>query len=272
MWISKYVCLFMCYSFLGWIYETVYCTIKDGKWENRGFLYGPVVPIYGCGAMAVTILVHFSVVRGVMLTPLLLYIICVVGSAILEYVTSWTLEKMFHALWWDYSGMPLNIQGRTSLFTSLGFGFGGLLIVYVIAPFLEEIVYEIPPIVTELLSLCVIFVFAVDITLTVTALHNFDKIVIRAEDSFNQSMSSIVDDVVLKANHVKQSILTRGTAVTDQMNSMSAFAKKTIHRVYVFRDENKRVEATKNKLLSLYKKLSRNSDDKNDEVKRRGCV
>ena len=126
MCVSKYVCLFLVYSFLGWIFESAFCTTKSGKWENRGFLYGPIVPIYGTGAVAISLIVRLPVGRGVVLSPALIYIISVIGSAILEYATSWILEKLFHALWWDYSKLPLNILGRVSLFTSLGFGFGGL--------------------------------------------------------------------------------------------------------------------------------------------------
>ena len=85
MWISRYVCLFLIYSYLGWIYETIFCTIKDRKWDNRGFLYGPVVPIYGTGAIAISFVVHFSIGRGVVLSPWLIYVISVFGSAILEY-------------------------------------------------------------------------------------------------------------------------------------------------------------------------------------------
>ena len=54
MWVSKYFVYFVVYSFMGWLYESMYCTIKGGKWENRGFLYGPICPIYGAGAVALT--------------------------------------------------------------------------------------------------------------------------------------------------------------------------------------------------------------------------
>ena len=264
MRISKYVCLFLIYSFLGWIFESVFCTIKSGRWENRGFLYGPVVPIYGTGAVVISLVVRFCVGRGFVLSPVLIYIISVIGSAILEYVTSWILEKLFHALWWDYSKLPLNINGRISLFTSLGFGFGGLLIVYVIVPFFEGLIGNIFSEVVELLSLCMLFIFAVDITLTVTALYHFDKIVVRAEDSFNQSMSNIVDGAVRRTNSVKQGIVAKGTAITDQANIMSGFAKKAIHRVYAFKDEDKKMEASKNKLLSIIKRSTGKVSDIED--------
>ena len=81
MWISRYFVYFVIFSFFGWIYESIYCTIKSKRWENRGFLYGPLCPIYGAGGVGIT-------------------------AIVLEYGTSWTLEKLFHAYWWDYSEMP----------------------------------------------------------------------------------------------------------------------------------------------------------------------
>ena len=260
MWISRYVCLFLIYSYLGWIYETVFCTIKEGKWENRGFLYGPITPIYGAGAVAISVIVRLFAERGAALSPWLIYIISVFGSAILEYATSWGMEKIFHALWWDYSNLPLNVHGRISLFTSLGFGFAGLAIAYAIAPFFEGLMDHTPPIAIELMSLCLLFIFAVDMTVTVTALYHFDQIVIRAEASFNQSMTSFVGGVAQRTSRVKQGIMTKRTAITDEINSMSEFAKKAVHRVYAFKDENKRVETAKNKLLSVIKKISGKSD------------
>ena len=177
MLISKYVCLFTIYSIMGWIYETLYCTIKGGKWENRGFLYGPVCPIYGTGAVAISLIISFTDKSGIVLHAWHVFVISVIGSAVLEYFTSWALEKIFHALWWDYSRLPFNIHGRVSLFTSLGFGCGGLLIAYKIVPFTENAMELLIPTATECLALLFVFLFAVDITLTATALLHFDQLV-----------------------------------------------------------------------------------------------
>ena len=98
--------------------------------------------------------------------------------------TSFALEKLFHAAWWDYSDFPLNLHGRICLFASLGFGVGGLLTVYVIAPFTVNAVSYIQPIVLEFLALLFLFVFAVDLTLTVTILLHFDLLVAQIDDSF----------------------------------------------------------------------------------------
>ena len=182
---------FFIYSFIGWIYETLFCTVKSGKWQNRGFLFGPACPIYGTGAVAISLVMRAALANGVMLSLWHIFLIAFIGSACLEYVTSWGLEKLFHATWWDYSYLPLNLHGRISLFTSLGFGLAGLLVVHVIAPFTENAVDRIIPIAIELLALCFVFAFAVDLTLTVTVLYHFDKMVVRMENTFNHSLDSL---------------------------------------------------------------------------------
>ena len=250
MWISKYVCLFMIYSFMGWVYESIFCTIKGGKWENRGFLYGPVCPIYGTGAVAISVIMNLTLGNGVVLSAWQIFAISVIGSAVLEYVTSWALEKLFRAAWWDYSKLPLNIHGRISLFTSLGFGLGGLLIVYVIAPFTERLVGHVPPILLELFALCFLFVFAVDLTLTVSTLHHFDKIVLQMEDNFNHSMEVIVDNTFQQSSRIRDSIIRKGRSVNEQISMLSGFTKSTVRRIYLFRDRDGQRKLMKNNILS----------------------
>ena len=252
MWISRYVCLFIIYSFMGWVYETIFCTIKDGKWENRGFLYGPVCPIYGTGAIAISVIMKLTLESQIELIWWQIFLISVVGSAVLEYVTSWALEKLFHAIWWDYSNLPLNLHGRISLFTSLGFGLGGLLIVYIIAPYTVNCVEFIPPLIMELLALCFVFLFAVDLTLTVTALHHFDRMVVRMEDRFNHRMETIVDTTVQQSALIKERIVDNANLINERnerLNVLSSFMKGTVRRVYSFRDKNEKQETVKNDLL-----------------------
>ena len=98
--ICQYVVLFTVYSFFGWIFECTYCTFKTNRWENRGFLFGPIIPIYGFGAIAASIV--FGLIPQVKTAGLNLwqiFLVCAVGSAILEYITSFLLEKIFHAVW-----------------------------------------------------------------------------------------------------------------------------------------------------------------------------
>ena len=257
MYISRCVCLFMIYSFMGWIYESIFCTVNSGKWENRGFLYGPACPIYGTGALAVSLLMELTSGNGIEVGKWQIFLVSVIGSAILEYATSWTLEKLFHATWWDYSHLPLNLHGRISLLTSLGFGLGGLLVADYIAPFTMTLVDGITPICTELLAFAFVFVFAVDLTLTVTVLYHFDRMVVRAENTFNHSMETIVDSTVQRSNRFRKSIMKKGHLVNEQINSMSGIMKGTLRRVKAFRARDDHRQSVKNSYLSKLRNFTR---------------
>lgn len=217
---------------MGWIYETLYCTIKSGKWENRGFLYGPVCPIYGTGAIAISILIHSMQKLQIEVQIWQLFIIAVIGSAILEYLTSWALEKIFHALWWDYSTWPFNLNGRISLFTSFGFSIAGLLIIYYIAPFTEKVITHLSPIETEIYALIFVAIFMVDLTLTVSALLHFDRIVMQIDNNFNNTMERVVDHA-LHPSYILQDIADKRIDI--KINLMNKFEKDTIKRIGTFR-------------------------------------
>ena len=132
---------------MGWIYESIYCTIRAKKWENRGFLYGPLCPIYGAGGVAITAIADLiSAHTDATFTWWQIFLVAFLGSIVLEYGTSWALEKLFHAYWWDYSSMPLNINGRVCFPYSVGFGVAGLIVVYFIAPFTKLITGWMSPI------------------------------------------------------------------------------------------------------------------------------
>lgn len=120
---SAFVIKFVIFGFCGWLWESVLYTILSGKFENRGFLYGPLCPIYGFGANIAAALFGSYVGR-----PLKLFLVCMVSSAILEYLTSFVLEKFFGARWWDYSTIPLNLNGRICLSCSIAFGIAGVVL------------------------------------------------------------------------------------------------------------------------------------------------
>lgn len=197
MWLSKYFVDFVIFSCMGWIYETIYCTVRRKKWENRGFLYGPICPIYGAGAIGCEILVDIlhNPQVNVNFTWWQIFIVSFFGSIVLEYVTSWALEKMFHAYWWDYSNMPLNIKGRVCFPCSVGFGFAGILVVYVILPFTAKMTSWMTPITTELVGLIFMGIIAIDTTLTVSALTQFAKSVVAIEDAWNYHMDTFVKNI-----------------------------------------------------------------------------
>lgn len=192
MCIAKFFNEFMIFSCIGWLYECTYCTIKEHRLQNRGFLFGPVCPIYGFGAtLCVIIFGHLINSYGYSYYSIekwKIFLICMLGSAVLELTTSYVLEKFFHASWWDYSDMPLNFQGRICLPASLGFGVAGVLVVRTILPITFRAEGYFNPVVTELFALLFMAVFAADIVLTVSNLTDLLEKVEGAEESVNAKM------------------------------------------------------------------------------------
>ena len=122
---EKYFILFIVYSFLGWAVETIRCSIREKKFVDRGFLLGPVIPIYGTGAILITrFLTRFYD------DPIVMFIMAMVLCGLLEYFTSLIMEKIFKARWWDYSDRKFNINGRVCLDNLVLFGILGLIIIY----------------------------------------------------------------------------------------------------------------------------------------------
>jgi uncharacterized membrane protein len=120
---------FIIYSFLGWVVETVFCSIGEKKFVNRGFLDGPFCPIYGTGALAVVFLV-FPFHNNL----LLFFIASIVITSIVEYFTSYFFEKFFNVGWWNYSDKPFNIHGRICLLYSIYWGILSVLALSIIHP------------------------------------------------------------------------------------------------------------------------------------------
>lgn len=233
------ICIFMIYSMIGWVYETLFCTVKTGRWQNRGFLYGPVCPIYGAGAVAISLVRDLFSSGGRDFAMWQIFLISVLGSVVLEYATSYTLEKMFHAMWWDYSDLPFNLHGRVSLFTSLGFGLAGLLVVKWIAPFTERTVGKIQPLFMEYAAFILIAVLASDLTLTVTVLLHFDKMVISAEDRLNQRMEQVVDTTIRRTTLVKESVSARQKSISSRISRMGLVGQSALRRVSTFRHDRR---------------------------------
>lgn len=119
---EKYFLLFMTYSVLGWCIEVVGKFITKGEFINRGFLIGPYCPIYGSGALLLTFLLNRYVND-----KLVLFVMSIVVCSLLEYVTSYIMEKIFHIRWWDYSNYKFNINGRICLETMIPFGILGVI-------------------------------------------------------------------------------------------------------------------------------------------------
>ncbi|MBQ6974250.1 MAG: putative ABC transporter permease, partial [Oscillospiraceae bacterium] len=154
------VLLFFAYAFLGWCIEVTLKFFQFHRFINRGFLTGPWLPIYGSGASLITV-----VIKG--LAPLefsvgTTFIVSFFLCGFLEYMTSYVLEKRFHARWWDYSQKPMNLHGRVWIGNLILFGLGGVVIVDLINPLLLRLSEHMSFPLREIMALSLSAVFVAD--------------------------------------------------------------------------------------------------------------
>ena len=126
--LPQIVIIFALISFGGWVYETIYCSVVEGEFTKRGFLFGPTCPIYGIGALAVWL------VLGQISNPIIVFIIGAVLATVIEYSTGLFLERRFKKKWWDYSMFKFNLHGRICPQASAVFGAFSVTSVFVLVP------------------------------------------------------------------------------------------------------------------------------------------
>ncbi|MBC5683871.1 hypothetical protein H8S40_09875 [Ruminococcus sp. NSJ-13] len=161
---------FFVYGFLGWCTEVGFAAFKTHHFVNRGFLNGPICPIYGVGVTAViTILTPYKS------DIIVLYILSVVLVTVLEGVTGWAMDKIFHNKWWDYSDMPLNIGGYVCLLFSIVWGFACLFIIYFIQPLVHDLLAFIPTIVGIILIIILGITLIADLYVTASTIFKFNR-------------------------------------------------------------------------------------------------
>ncbi len=153
---------FILYSFVGWAYESALFTVTERRFVNRGFLNGPFCPIYGSGALLITLLLSHT-----QLSIPALFLAAVVLTTTLEYLTAVVLENLFKAKWWDYSNFPLNFQGRISLPSSAVFGIMSVIQIKLIHPSVVTATAQIPMSAKQALLAAFIVYVLVDLTMTV---------------------------------------------------------------------------------------------------------
>lgn len=169
--------LFIIYSFMGWAWETTFCSIKAKRFINRGFLYGPLCPVYGFGGMLV---LYFLAPLSKTWIPL--FIGAMIITSLLEYFTSWLLETLFHTKWWDYSKRKFNLHGRIFLGGALCFGLMATLVSHYVHPFLVQFLLSIPLKVAQAVAWIIFAIFLVDLIFTVKHLIHFTVHMSRLKD------------------------------------------------------------------------------------------
>lgn len=156
----QWIIFFICYCFIGWIWETCYVSVHEKKFVNRGFMHGPWIPIYGSGALII-LLAAIPVKKYLFLV----YIFGMLSATLLELVTGILMEKMFHVRYWDYSKCFCNFKGYICLKSSLFWGVLSVLLIKFIHNPIEKLVMGIPngvlQIVTFLCTVLFVYDFAI---------------------------------------------------------------------------------------------------------------
>lgn len=167
-----FFCLFMIVSLIGWITEIIYVWIETKTIVNRGFLLGPYCPIYGLST-----LIMYFVLNSYKNDLLILFVMSVIICSISEYMISYLMEKVFKARWWDYSHFPFNLNGRICLLNSILFGFGAIILLKWIAPFLLSNLYIFPKLIFYYISTFLLILFITDSILSFNIIFTFKNTV-----------------------------------------------------------------------------------------------
>ena len=168
--LTQYFLIFIIYSCLGWLLEVTCKSIEYKRFINRGFLIGPYCPIYGWGVVLITLLLYRYAYD-----PLVLFVMTIITCMILEYVTSYVMEKLFKARWWDYSKRKFNLNGRVCLGTTIPFGIFGVFIIYFSNPFIIEQLNKVDPTVLDIIAIVILIIYIIDNIISSVVIFGFRK-------------------------------------------------------------------------------------------------
>lgn len=160
--IIYYFLYFMVMSIIGYIVEVTYVYLGTKKIINRGFLHGPVIPIYGVGSLLITYLL-----TGYYNDSIVVFVFSLIICASIEYFFSFLMEEIFHQRWWDYSTHKYNVNGRICLKNSILFGIAGMIIIYIINPIILDLLLLIPYSIQRIAFIITISIFIGDLSLSI---------------------------------------------------------------------------------------------------------
>lgn len=197
---------FFVYGFLGWCTEVIFAAFKQHRFVNRGFLNGPICPIYGVGVTLV-----IACLEAFQSNLLLLYISSVILITVLEGVTGWAMDKLFHNKWWDYSKLPFNIGGYVCLLFSLIWGVACVFIVYFVHPLIHQVLSLIPH--TAGIALIAILGIALlsDMIVTTSAIVKFNQ--------YLELLKHITDELHAISNQIGAELYQNVMHVLDMQES-----------------------------------------------------
>lgn len=254
-----YICGFFLFAFIGWCGECLYARFIHGHWVNRGFLNGPLCPIYGVGAMTVSL----------MLSPFNLdsFGLFVVGGllcTILEYITGTIMEKIWHLRWWDYSKAKFNLQGRICLSASLAWGVLSVVLIRLIDPFIFFYMEKVPKNTLTAIAVILSVIMIVDLVITVVSSAKLSYNIKTASDLTDQLRSKYVDPLHDKKADMEKKYAER----METLMAATSNVQKRLLRAFPTMDSvnfSQGLETVREKISKLTTKLSSDSEDEKDE-------
>jgi len=237
----KLFLLFIIYSFFGYIIEVTICSIESKKLVNRGFLVGPIIPVFGVGAVFITLLL-----TGYNHDPLVVFIFGLLLTSILEYAVGYVLEKIFHNKWWDYTNNFGNINGRVCLFNSLGFGIGSFLIIYVFNPFLYSWMDGLSNTLIIVVGIALLILVMADLIYSTFVAYSLRKNIIVVEELKNKKLLNVT---LFLEKHLKfeiKSIKLNPDRLLKSFPRLREGSVKEFEIVAKFREKLKREKKLKN--------------------------
>ncbi len=214
--LKKYFSLFILYSFIGWFMEVVWTFVTDRKIVNRGFLIGPYCPIYGTGCLLLIILLdRFKY------NVFLLFFMSVIVCSILEYFTSFLMEKLFKARWWDYSSRRFNLNGRICAETMIPFGILGVLVVYFLNPFFSNII-----VFNNIVFIIIFLLFITDFFVSFGIIENMKGTISSVTHDSTEEITKRVKELLLQKSYLHKRLINAFPSFKSPIDRLREIVRK----------------------------------------------
>lgn len=217
----QWMLFFYIYCFFGWIIESTYVSVCTGNWVNRGFMRGPVIPIYGTGA----IIILFAVIPF-RTSPILVFIIGTIAASVLEFVTGFVMERIYKVRYWDYSDKPFNLCGYICLFNSLCWGVLSILLIYLVHSWVEKGVLFLNDMVLLSIDSGISSLFIVDLFNSSTTAVELKKMLANSQ--------KLKDDLM----NVHNKMIEFNTAIANGKEKMDELKKMSLQELYISARDN----------------------------------
>ena len=186
-----YFFIFIIYTFLGWVLEVAFIFIKTNRFVNRGFLIGPACPIYGFGALIM--MFYLTQYKD---EPFTVFIMGAFICSTLEYITSYIMEKIFKARWWDYSDKKFNVNGRICLTYAFLFGLCGVIMICFTNPIIIYLLNLIPENIMVIISSSFLIIFITDVLVSFNIISKFKTTALNiAKDSTEEINKKVIETI-----------------------------------------------------------------------------